>query len=131
MDSLPDQKRELDARLDFQVAKLRRVDAWLRWLGMLLVWLTLGAWSCWEMWESLIQLSEYLSWTGIQYSFFYHLIGGGGGLLFCLSLTVSSIFWQIGQNLWGLSPRDRQRLETRVQKILDQGAKHPLWRWIQ
>jgi hypothetical protein len=131
MDSLPDQAHEPDARLDFQVAKLRRVDAWLRWLGVAFTWLTLGAWSCWEMRESLIQLSEYLSWTGIQYSFFYHLIGGGGGLIFCLSLTMSSIFWQIGQKLWEPSPRDRQRLAIRVQKILDKGTKHPLWRWIQ
>jgi hypothetical protein len=129
MDSL--QEREPDARLDFQVAKLRRLDAWLRWLGVAFVWLTLGVWSCWEMRESLIQLSEYLSWTGLQYSFFYHLIGGGGGLIFCISLTASSIFWQIGQSLWGISARDRQRLETRVQKIVDRGAKHPFWRWIQ
>jgi hypothetical protein len=129
MDYLQD--REPDARLDFQVAKLRRVDAWLRWLGVVLVWLTLGVWSCWEMRESLKLLSEYLSLTGVQYSVFHHLIGGGGGLIFCVSLTISSVFWQIGQSFIGLSARDRQRLENRVQKIVDRGNKHPLWRWIQ
>jgi hypothetical protein len=120
-----------DSNLDQQVAKLRRVDMYLRWLLVLLLWLTLGVWSCWEMRESLLQLTEYLSLTGLKYSLFFHLWGGGGGLILCLSLTVSSMLWQIGQSFWRLSSRERQILETRVQKIQEQGAKHPLWRWIQ
>jgi hypothetical protein len=120
-----------DLNLDQQVAKLRRVDMFLRWLLVLILWLTLGVWSCWEMRESLLQLTEYLSLTGLKYSLFFHLWGGGGGLILCLSLTVSSMLWQIGQSFWRLSPRERQMLETRVQKIQELGTKHPFWRWIQ
>jgi hypothetical protein len=120
-----------DLDLDQQIAKLRRVDMCLRWLLILLLWLTLGVWSCWEMRASLLQLTEYLSLTGLKYSLFFHLWGGGGGLILCLSLTVSSILWQIGQSFWQISPRERQVLATRVQQIQDQGSKHPFWRWIQ
>jgi hypothetical protein len=122
-DSAPD--------IDRQVSQLRRVEAWVRWLWIALIWLTLGTWSCWEMRESLIQLYEYLSWTGIQYSFFFHLMGGGGGLIICLSMTASCILWQIGQTFLRVSPRERQRLEAKVQRIQKKGSKHPLWRWIQ
>jgi hypothetical protein len=117
--------------LDRQVAKLRRVDMCLRWLLVLFLWMTLGAWSCWDMRESLSQLSEYISMTGLRYSLFFHLWGGGAGLIICVSLTLSSLFWQIGQSLWKISDRERQHLETRVQKIQNIGTKHLFWRWIQ
>jgi hypothetical protein len=81
--------------------------------------------------ESLGLLWEYFSMTGLRYSLFYHLWGGGVGLILCISLTFSSLMWQIGQKFWRLSPRERQQLEARVQKIQSQGAKHPWWRWIQ
>jgi hypothetical protein len=103
----------------------------LRWLLVLLLWMTLGAWSCWDMRESLSQLSEYVSMTGLRYSLFFHLWGGGTGLIICVSLTLSSLFWQIGQSLWKISDRERQHLETRVQKIQNIGTKHLFWRWIQ
>jgi hypothetical protein len=30
----------------------------------------------------------------------------------------------------GFTPREKLRLEQRVQKIRDKGPHHPLWRWI-
>jgi hypothetical protein len=81
--------------------------------------------------ESLGLLREYFSMTGLRYSLFYHLWGGGAGLILCISLTFSSLMWQIGQKFWRLSSRERQQLETRVQKIQSKGVKHPWWRWIQ
>lgn len=114
-----------------QVARLRRLDAGMRWAGVGLMWMTLGAWSCWEMRESLALLGEYFSLTGLQYSIFFHLWGGGTGLVICVAMTLSSLLWQISQWLWQPSPRERHRLEVRVQRIQAQGAKHPFWRWIQ
>jgi hypothetical protein len=117
--------------LDQQVIKLRRVDMFLRWFLVLLMWLTVGAWSGWQMRSSIQQLSEYFSMTGLRYSLFFNLWSGGAGLIFCLSLTISSLLWQIGHSLWKISPRERQQLETRVQQIQIQGAKNPYWRWIR
>jgi hypothetical protein len=119
------------SELDQQVAKLRRIDMFLRWLLILLLWLTIGAWSCWQMRASIQQLSEYFSMTGLRYSLFFNLWGGGAGLIFCISLTLSSVLWQIGHSLWKVSPRERHQLEVRVQQIQNQGSKHPYWRWMQ
>jgi hypothetical protein len=117
--------------LDRQIARLRRWDAGMRWAGVVLMWMTLGAWSCWEMRESLALLGEYFSLTGLQYSLFFHLWGGGTGLIICTAMTLSSTIWQISQWLWKPSDRELHQLKLRVQKIQEQGAKHPLWRWMQ
>jgi hypothetical protein len=114
-----------------QVSRLRRLDAVMRWAGVAVMWLTLGAWSCWEMRESLALLGEYFSFTGLQYSLFFHLWGGGTGLVICGSMTLSSALWQVSQWLWKPSDRERHRLEVRVGKIQARGPKHPFWRWIQ
>jgi hypothetical protein len=117
--------------LSFQVARLRRIDALMRWGGVALMWLTLGAWSCWEMRESIALLGEYFSFTGLQYSIFFHMWNGGIGLIICVAMTISSLVWQIGRWLWPPSDRERHRLQVRVQQIQAQGSKHLLWRWIQ
>ncbi len=118
------------SELDQQVAKLRRIDMILRWLLLLLLWLTVGIWSCWQMRASIQQLSEYFSMTGLRYSLFFNFWSGGVGLIFCMSLTLSSLLWQIGYSLWKVSPRERQQLEARVRQIQNQGSKHPYSRWI-
>jgi hypothetical protein len=119
------------SHLAHQVTRLRQLDAAMRWGSVAMIWLTLGVWSCWEMRESLALLGEYFSLTGLQYSVFFHLWGGGTGLIVCVALTLSSLVWQIGQWLWPMTDRERHRLRLRVQRIQAQGAKHPLWRWIQ
>jgi hypothetical protein len=132
-DSTPQTLRErVDPdNLARQVTRLRRLNAGMRWAGVVLMWMTLGAWSCWEMRESLALLREYFSLIGLQYSVLFHLWGGGTGLVICVAITLSSLLWQIGQWLWQPSDRERHRLEVRVQQIQSQGAKHPFWRWIQ
>lgn len=117
--------------LDQQVVKLRRIDMTVRWISVLLLWLTVGLWSCWQMRASLQQLGEYFSMTGLRYSLFFNLWSGGAGLIFCVSLTFSSLLSQIGYSLWKVSPRERQQLETRVLRIQNQGSKHPYFRWIR
>jgi Zn-dependent protease len=121
----------MDSELDQQVNKLRRIDMLVRWSLILLLWLTIGAWSCWQMRSSIQQLNEYFSLTGLRYSLFFNLWGGGAGLILCFSLTLSSLLWQLGHSLWKVSPRERQLLEARVRQIQNQGSKHPYWRWIK
>jgi hypothetical protein len=114
-----------------QVKRLRRVDVCQRWLFVALLWLTVGAWSFWEMREGMALLWEYFSFTGLKYIVVFHIWGGGAGFILCLTVTLSSIFWQIGHSLWRLSPRERHHLEVRVRQIQERGSKHPYWRWIQ
>jgi hypothetical protein len=116
--------------LDIQVAKLHRLAGWTRWLFVMFSWLTIGWWSLWELRESIVLLSEYFSWAGVVYGYYFHL-GAGCGLLMCLLFTCSSIVWQISHTVGGLSARERHQLELKVNQIQEKGSRHWLWHWIQ
>ncbi len=127
--SKPDLALSPDPLLIQQVAKLQQLEVWRRWLSMLLMWLTLGSWSLWELRESIVILREYFSWSGVVYGCYFHL-GGGCGLLFCVLSTCSSLVWQIGHVSGQLSAKERHQLEVRVQQIQASKKENWLWRWI-
>lgn len=119
-----------DAILNRQVYQLLRLQMVWRWLWVGLIWLTIGAWSLWELRESIMLLHDYFSLTGVIYSLYFHL-GAACGIVICLAFTCSSILWQISYIFWGLTDKERHQLAVKVNKIQTAGAKHPLWRWIQ
>jgi hypothetical protein len=119
-----------DPLLARRIARLQRLAVWQRWLSLVLLWLTLGWWSLWELRESLVLLLEYFSWPGVIYGGYFHL-WGGGGLLLCLLFTCSSIIWQIGHSFGVPSPKELHQLAVKVNQIQAKGNKHWLWRWIQ
>lgn len=125
----PDLALPPDPLLAQQVAKLQQLEVWRRWISMLLMWLTLGSWSLWELRESIVILREYFSWSGVVYGGYFHL-GGGCGLLFCVLSTCSSLVWQIGHFFGQLSAKERHQLEVRVQQIQASKKENWLWRWI-
>lgn len=127
--SKPDVEILPNPLLSQQIAKLHQLEVWRRWLSMLLMWLTLGSWSLWDVRESIVILREYFSWPGILYGFYFHL-GGGCGLLFCLLSTCSSLLWQISHSAGQLSAKERYQLEVRVRQIQARGQDNWLWRWI-
>lgn len=117
---------------DFQskVAKLYRLTVYGRWLFILFNWLTFGVYALWNLREEIALWFDYFTWAAVYYGFHFNFVPTLC-LAFCVGTTVSVLVWQSRNLLWGLPTQERRRLEKQVEQILDQGATHPLWKWIQ
>lgn len=119
-------------RSDFErkVAKLHRLTVYGRWLFVIVSWLTLGAYALWNLKEEIALWFDYFTWAAVYYGFHFNFIPTLC-LAFCVGTTISVLVWQSRNILFGLPAREQRQLERRVKKILVQGSKHPLWRWIK
>ena len=112
-----------------QVQKLYQLIVYGRWLVVGFLWLSVGSLSLWDLRSEIALLLQYFTWVAVKFGLYYHPLPTLG-LTFCLVMTFSVIFWQSRNMLLGLPPEEQRRLEVQVYKIRQQGASHPLWKWV-
>ncbi len=120
---------ELDPIFKQQVQKLYQLIVYGRWLVVVLLWLSVGSISLWGLRSEIALWLQYFTWVAVRFGLYYNPLSTLG-LTFCIVMTISVIIWQIRNILLGLPPQEQRRLEQQVHKIRQQGATHPLWRWI-
>jgi len=109
--------------------RLHQMTVCGRWLLVSALWLIVGIASLWGLRYPIGLMQEHFTWAALRYGLAYHPISALG-LSLCIGMTISVLVWQSRNILFGLPKRDRQRLEQQVQRIYQQGASHPLWRWV-
>ena len=120
---------ELDPIFKQQVQKLYQLIVYGRWLVVGLLWLTVVSLSLWGLRSEIALLLQYFTWVAVRFGLYYNPLPTLG-LTFCIVMTISVIVWHSRNILLGLSPQEQKRLEQQVHKIRQQGATHPLWKWI-
>ena len=116
---------------DFQqkVEKLYQLSIYGRWLFVVASWLTLGLYALWNLKEEIAIGLDYFTWAAVYYGLHFNFVPTLC-LAFCIGVTVSALVWQSRNLIWGLPVEEKRRLEKQVKKILAQGNKHPLWKWL-
>ena len=120
---------ELDPIFKQQVQKLYNLILYGRWLVVAFLWLSVGSLSLWGLRSEIALWLQYFTWVAVRFALYYNPLPTIG-LTVCLVMTISVIVWQSRNILLGLPPQEQRRLEQQVQKIRQQGATHPLWKWI-
>lgn len=120
---------ELDPTFKQQVQKLYQLITYGRWLLVGLLWLSIGSLSLWGLRSEIALWQQYFTWVALQYGLYYNPLPTFG-LAVCIGMTISVIVWQSRNMLLGLPADEQRRLEQQVHKIRQQGATHPLWKWI-
>ncbi len=120
---------ELDPIFKQQVQKLYNLILYGRWLVVAFLWLSVGSLSLWGLRSEIALWLQYFTWVAVRFALYYNPLSTIG-LTVCLVMTISVIVWQSRNILLGLPPEEQRRLEQQVQKIRQQGATHPLWKWI-
>lgn len=118
-----------DPVFDAQVQKLHRLTVYGRWLFVAALWVLVAPISLWNLRGEIALWRQYFTWVAVRYGLYFHPLATLG-LAFCIGMTASVLVWQSRNILFGLPKRDRERLEKRVFLIREQGATHPLWKWI-
>lgn len=118
-----------DPTLQTSVRRLHRLTVLGRWIVAIGLWLTIAPLSLWGLRDSISLLQQYFTWAAVRHGLARHPISAIG-LGLCIGMTVSTLVWQSRNILFGFSNVEQKRLEARVLKIRDQGASHPLWKWI-
>ncbi len=118
-----------ETALQQEVDRLSQVMLYGRWLFVSILWLTVGALSLWGLRYPISLLLDYFTWSAVRYGLAFHRLPAIG-LATCIGFTVAVLLHHSRMILFGLSPRDRQRLEQQVQRIRLQGARHPLWKFV-
>jgi hypothetical protein len=120
---------ELDPVFKNQVARLYRVTVYTRWIVIGLLWLTVGAYSLWELRAQIGLIQEDFTWAAVKYGLAFQPVPAFG-LCLCIAMMTSTLVWQSRNQLWGLPKKEQQQLIERVGKIRKQGSSHPLWKLV-
>jgi hypothetical protein len=120
---------QLEPEFEAQLERLRQFTVLGRWAVVVGLWLTIGIFSLWTLRYHIGLMQSYFTWSAVRYAFRSNWLSAVG-LILCISMTVSVLTWQSRHVLFGLAPEEQQRLKTQLLKIQQQGASHPLWRWI-
>ncbi|PSB02697.1 hypothetical protein [Merismopedia glauca] len=123
------EKIELDPTFEAQLEKLHRLSVYGRWLTVLLLWLSVGAGSLWQLRYNIGLLQENFTWAAVRYGLLFNPLPTIG-LSVCIGMTAAVLVWQSRNILYGLSEPEQKRLVQQVRQIRHQGRSHPLWRWI-
>ncbi|NJL65820.1 MAG: hypothetical protein HC849_28110 [Oscillatoriales cyanobacterium RU_3_3] len=118
-----------DPNFQIEVQRLHKLTVYGRWLTVILLWVTVGAFSIWQLRGEIYLWLEHFTWAAVYYSFYFrpHLVFG---LTVCLAMTLAVLTWQSRNVVRGLPMREKQRLERTVRRIRQQGPSHPLWKWV-
>ena len=112
-----------------QVQKLHRLTVYGRWLFVSGLWLSIAPFSLWNLRAEIFLWRQYFTWVAVRYGLFFHPLATLG-LAFCIGMTTATLVWQSRNILLGLPHKEKQRLEKQVFRIRQQGATHPLWKWV-
>ena len=119
----------LDPTLKNQVQRLHELTVYARWLFVGILWITLGSLSLWGWRYELSLLRSQFTWAALTYGIAYNRLPAMG-LGICIGMTTAVLVWQSRNILLGIPPTEQKRLEQQVSRISQQGASHPLWKWV-
>lgn len=129
----PDHQRvyliEHDSTFKQQVQKLHNLTVYARWLVVSFLWLSVGSLSLWGLRAEIDLWLQYFTWVAVRYGLYYNPLPTFG-LAVCVGMTISVLVWQSRNILLGLPHEEQRRLEQQVCRIRQQGASHPLWKWV-
>lgn len=117
--------------LDFQrkVIKYHQLTIYMRWLVVLLLWLTLGVYGIWGIHQEIELWFDYFTWSAVYYGLAFNIIPTIC-LSICIGMTVSVLVWQSRCIIWGISNKEKYYLEQRVTKVLESGSSNPVRKWL-
>jgi hypothetical protein len=124
-----DPEVELDPVFKNQIDNLYRVTVYWRWSVIGLLWLTVGAYSLWELRYPISLVQEYFTWAAVKYGLVFQPLPAFG-LCLCVGMMTGTLCWQSRNLIWGLPKKERQQLIAKVCQIRKQGSSHPLWKWV-
>ena len=121
----------MSVRSNFQqkVDRLYKLSIYGRWLFVIFNWLTFGLYAIWNLRQEISLCLDYFTWAAVYYGLHFNFLPTLC-LAFCISTTISVLVWQSRNTIWGLPDFEKRKLEKQVKKILSEGTKHPLWKWI-
>lgn len=125
----PDSEAELDPCFEQRIHRMHQVTVFGRWAVVWLSWLLFAPVCLWSFREDFALWRQDFTWAAVRFSLAYNP-WATFGLALCLGTTLATLIWQSRNILWGLPTRDRKRLELLVCRIQQQGASHPLWKWV-
>ena len=120
---------QLDPKFQQEVQRLYNLTVWGRWLFVGLLWLIVGSVSLWGLRSEISLLQQHFTWVAVKYGLVYNRLPALG-LALCIGMTASVLVWQSRNILIGMPQEEQRRLEKQVNRIRQQGASHPLWKWI-
>lgn len=127
--TLPPFSSDLDPNFKVQVQRLHQLTVYGRWLLVILFWVSLAPISLWGWRYEISLLREHFTWAALRYSIIFNpLPAFGFGT--CIAMMTAILVWQSRNILLGISRHEQQRLEQKVRRINQQGASHPLWKWV-
>lgn len=112
-----------------QLERLRSSVLRRWWLISLGLWLTVGPLSLWALRYEFALIFEHFTWTAVRYGLAYNRLAALG-LGLTVGLTVALLVAESRHILFGLTAKERERLEKQLFKIHQQGNNHPLWSQI-
>jgi hypothetical protein len=115
--------------LPLDIRRLHQLTIYARWAFVLGLWLTVGAFSLWQLRFRIQILMDYFTWSAVKYGLAYHIVAAFG-LSLCLGVTASVLTWHLRNLLLGLPQSEKERLHQQAIRIRQQGSSHPLWRWL-
>jgi hypothetical protein len=119
----------LDPIFKAQVERLYQLTVYGRWSLVGILWVTLAPLSLWGWHKELALLRSYFTWAAVRYGILFNPLPAIG-LAFCIGVTAAVLVWQSRNLLIGIPLQEQRRLEQQVRRICQQGASHPLWKWV-
>lgn len=95
--------------------KFYRRQIYLKWLIVAGCWSILLPIIIWGLRTEIELLKDYFTWTALRYSLAFNL-PYTLLLVICLWLALRTLFWQIKNALFGLSPQDKYYLKKRFKE---------------
>ncbi len=108
------------------IEALRQHSLTTWWRLTVLVWLTIGPLTLWQLRSEISLLLDYFTWTSVYYGLKYNF-WGAVGFFVCVGLAITLLIREIRHLTLGISPIERKRLENQLSQIRRQGSSHPLW----
>lgn len=119
----------LDPTFKAQVQRLHQLTVYGRWLLVGILWISLGPLSLWGWRYEISLLRSHFTWAALRYGVLFNP-WPALGLTFCMGMTLAVLVWQSRNILVGIPHEEQKRLEQQVRRIGQQGASHPLWKWV-
>jgi heme exporter protein D len=119
----------LDPTFKAQVQRLHQLTVYGRWLLVSILWISLGSLSLWGWRYELSLMRSRFTWAALRYGVLFNP-WPALGLTLCIGVTLAVLVWQSRNILLGIPRQEQKRLEQQVRRIGQQGASHPLWKWV-
>ncbi|MFN3927925.1 MAG: hypothetical protein ACK4QL_11570 [Pseudanabaenaceae cyanobacterium] len=114
------------SQLEPPLLRLLRLHALLRWAILLLLWLSLGSWSIWQLWSDLELWLSYFTWAAVRIALRYQPLPFMG-LGICVGATLTVLVWHSTHILVGITPREKRLLLRQLAAMEQWHPQHPLF----